>query len=305
MLGNTEKENKNALVIEDEEGVRSFFYPNLVVVEGESLFTWNRRQDFGFLNSGHNGSSDPSLNFHSVPKIASAKRVLRDLNQRYVSLFLGQGYSLDEILLEERSFLNSNLLYFIAVTDRNEDTLYHSQIVARYTLLLSKALGIDDKEFLTSIERGALLHDIGKIGIPEDILRKPGSLTENEKEIVKSHPFLGYEMIKEFDFLKKAAQVVLYHHEHYDGSGYPYGLAGEDIPIEARIFALADTFDALTSDRPYRKGKSFDEALVEIERNCGSQFDPLLADIFLSLPLDKLEQLKEETYEYLSPRLVH
>jgi HD-GYP domain-containing protein (c-di-GMP phosphodiesterase class II) len=112
-------------------------------------------------------------------------------------------------------------------------------------------------------------------------------------------------MIKEFDFLKKAAQVVLYHHEHYDGSGYPYGLAGEEIPIEARIFALADTFDALTSDRPYRKGKSFDEALVEMEKNCGTQFDPLLADIFLSLPLDKLEQIKEDTYAYLSPRKVH
>lgn len=305
MFSNTEKENKKALVIEDEEGARSFFYPNLVVVERESFFPWNKRQEFGFISSGYSSSSDPSSNFPSTPKIASAKRVLRDLNQRYTSLFLGQGYSLDEILSEERSFLNSNLLYFIAVTDRNEDTLYHSQMVARYTLLLSKALGIDDKEFLTSIERGALLHDIGKIGIPEGILRKPGPLTEDEKEIIKSHPFLGYEMIKEFDFLKKAAQVVLYHHEHYDGSGYPYGLVGEEIPIEARIFTLADTFDALTSDRPYRKGKSFDEALVEIEKNCGSQFDPLLADIFLSLPLEKLEQLKEETYRYLSPRLVH
>lgn len=305
MLDHTQKENKKALIIEDDEGSRSFFYPNLICVEEENFLPWIKTQDFAFLGNGNNNSSILSLNFQSVPKIASAKKVLRDLNQRYTSLFIGQGYKLDEVLSEERSFLNSNLLYFIAVTDRNEDTLYHSQMVARYTFLLSKALGIEDKEFLTSIERGALLHDIGKIGIPEGILRKPGPLTETEKEIVKNHPFLGYEMIKEFDFLKKAAQVVLYHHEHYNGDGYPYGLAGEEIPIEARIFALADTFDALTSDRPYRKGKSFDEALVEMEKNCGTQFDPLLADIFLSLPLDKLEQIKEDTYEYLSPRLVH
>jgi putative nucleotidyltransferase with HDIG domain len=305
MLGDTQKEKRKALIIEDGEGARSFFYPNLIIFEEESFLPGLRTKDFAFLSKKYNNSSIPSLEFDSVPKIASAKKVLRDLNQRYTNLFIGRGYNLDEVLSEERSFLNSNLLYFIAVTDRNEDTLYHSQMVARYTLILSKALGIEDKEFLTSIERGALLHDIGKIGIPEGILRKPGPLTEPEKEIVKNHPFLGYEMIKEFDFLKKAAQVVLYHHEHYDGDGYPYGLVGEEIPIEARIFALADTFDALTSNRPYRKGKSFDEALVEIEKNCGTQFDPLLADIFLSLPLDKLEQLKKDTYEYLSPRLVH
>jgi len=305
MLGDTQKENKKALIIEDEEGTRSFFYPNLIIVEEGNFLPWMKTKDIAFLSNGYNNSSIPSLDFHFIPKIASAKKVLKDLNQRYTSLFIGQGYNLDEILAEERNFLNSNLLYFIAVTDRNEDTLFHSQMVARYTLLLSKALGIEDKEFLTSIERGALLHDIGKIGIPEGILRKPGPLTEPEKEIVKNHPYLGYEMIKEFDFLKKAAQVVLYHHEHYDGSGYPYGLGGEEIPIEARIFALADTFDALTSDRPYRKGKSFDEALVEMEKNCSTQFDPLLADIFLSLPLDNLEQIKEDTYEYLSPRLGH
>ena len=305
MLGNTRKEDKKTLIIEDEEGVRSFFYPNLVIFEEQSFFPWSRQENFEIFNNGYNNPTIPSLNFHFVPKIVSAKKVLRDLNLKYTSLFMGQDYKLDEILSEERSFLNSNLLYFIAVTDRNEDTLFHSQMVARYTLLLSNALGIEDKEFLTSIERGALLHDIGKIGIPEGILRKPGPLSEPEKEIVKNHPLLGYEMIKEFDFLKKAAQVVLYHHEHYDGGGYPYGLAGEEIPIEARIFALADTFDALTSDRPYRKGMSFDEALVEIEKGCNSQFDPLLADIFLSLPLEKLEKLKEDTYEYLSPRLGH
>ncbi|NIM90322.1 MAG: HD domain-containing protein [Candidatus Aminicenantes bacterium] len=305
MLEHTQKENRKALVIEDEEGSRSFFYPNLICIEDKKFLPWMKDPDFTFLCNGDDNSSISSLNFHSVPRIASAKKVLRDLNKRYTSLFIGQDYNLDEILAEERSFLNSNLLYFIAVTDRNEDTLYHSHMVARYTLMLSKALGIEDKEFLTSIERGALLHDIGKIGIPEGILRKPGPLTDTEKEIIKNHPFLGYEMIKEFDFLKKSAQVVLYHHEHYDGSGYPYGLAGEEIPIEARIFALADTFDALTSDRPYRKGKSFDEALVEMEKNCGSQFDPLLADIFISLPLDRLERIKEETYQYLSPRKVH
>lgn len=242
---------------------------------------------------------------YPVPKILLAKKVLRDLHQRYTSLFMNREYDYEAAFPENRRFINSNILYFITVTDRNEDTLYHSQLVAGYTLLLSRYLGIEDKEFLISIERGAMLHDIGKIGIPEAILRKEGPLTLEEKEIVKDHPILGYEMIKEFDFLKKAAQVVLYHHEKYDGSGYPFGLAEEEIPIDARIFSLADTLDALTSDRPYRKGLSFDEAFWEIEKNSGSQFDPLILDVFLSLPFEQLQHIKEETYEYFSPRLIH
>ncbi len=181
----------------------------------------------------------------------------------------------------------------------------HSQLVARYTMMLTKALGVEDKNYLVNIERGALLHDIGKIGIPESILRKAGPLTALEREIVKEHPLIGYEIIEEFEFLKKAAQIVLFHHESYDGSGYPYGLAAEEIPLEARIFAVADTLDAITSDRPYRKGSSFDVAFREVERARGTQFDPVVVDTLFSVPLEKWQRIKEHTEKSLHLYTIH
>ena len=228
-------------------------------------------------------------------KVSSAKRILKHLDRQHEKIFRKQISGLEEDNAEKQRFFNSNLLYLIAATDGNEDTLGHSQLVASYSLLLTKALGVEDKSFLVNIERGALLHDIGKIGIPESILRKAGPLTKKEKEIVEQHPILGYEMIQEFDFLKRAALVVLFHHEKFDGSGYPYGLAGEEIPLEARIFALADTLDAITSDRPYSRGKAFIEAYREIEKCQGGHFDPLLVDAFLSIPVEKWQKIRAKT----------
>lgn len=238
-------------------------------------------------------------------KVSSAKQILRDLGQYYENIFREHGEDWDENHSEMQVFFNSNLLYSIAATDGNEDTLGHSQLVSRYTLMLTKALSIEDKNCLVNIERGALLHDIGKIGIPEAILRKPGSLTMMERKIVKEHPLIGYEMLEEFSFLKKAAQVVLYHHESYEGSGYPYGLIGEEIPLEARIFSLADTLDAITSDRPYRKAQGFEEAIGEIEKGKGSQFDPQVVEAFLSVSKDRWQQIKAETDESFRLHTLH
>ncbi|MFB0565069.1 MAG: HD-GYP domain-containing protein [Candidatus Aminicenantaceae bacterium] len=284
--------------IEEFERMENLFYSHFVPQEEEGdcfsfdIIKREDNRDSGFLS--------PS----SGLKIASAKKVLRNLNENHTRLFMNNGYSSLEDSPERQRFFNSNILHFIAITDKYEDSLYHSQLVSNYTLLLTQYLGIEDREFLTDIERGALLHDIGKIGIPQSILRKPGSLTYEEKETIKYHPLFGYEMIKEFDFLTKEAQVVLYHHEQYDGSGYPYSLIGKEIPLEARIFAIADTLDAITSDRPYREGTSFEDAREEIERNSGTQFDPLLVDIFLSIPLEKLQQIKE-SHETYSSTLIH
>ncbi len=273
---------------EISEERRKFMTP--FVVEGKSesweLFYWN------MLSIG-------------AMKVSSAKRILKCLDKQYEKLFKEQISGLEEDFAEKQRFFNSNLLYLVAATDGNEDTLGHSQLVASYSVLLTKALGVEDKSFLINIERGALLHDIGKIGIPESILRKAGPLTKKEKEITQQHPLLGYEMIEEFDFLKRAALIVLFHHEKYDGSGYPYGLAGEEIPLEARIFALADTLDAITSDRPYSQGKSFLEAYREIEISQGSQFDPQLVDVFLSIPVEKWQRIKAKTQISLPSLAIH
>ncbi|NIM58787.1 MAG: HD domain-containing protein [Candidatus Aminicenantes bacterium] len=240
-----------------------------------------------------------------VRKMSSARNILRHMDLHYGNIFKDQTSNIEEDIAEKQIFFNSSLLYLIAATDGNEDSIGHSKLVASYTTLLTKDLGIEDKGFLVNIQRGALLHDVGKIGIPEFILRKAMSLSDREKGILQEHPLLGYEMIEEFDFLKKAALVVLYHHERYDGSGYPFGLAGEEIPLEARIFALADTLDAITSDRPYRKGKSFEEALKEMEKCRGGQFDPALLDVFLSIPIEKWQDIKAETLASLRLPQVH
>ncbi|HEK85063.1 MAG: HD-GYP domain-containing protein [Candidatus Saccharicenans sp.] len=202
-------------------------------------------------------------------------------------------------LFQERRFFNSELIYFLAATDTSEESLGHSRFVAAYTLILAQYSGINSRRALLDIERGALLHDIGKIGIPEEILQKKEPLTSEEMEIIKYHPLIGFAMIEEFSFLQGAAEIILFHHERYDGSGYPFGLQGEEIPLSARLFSLSDTLDAITSDRPYRQGRSFEEALLEIEKCSGSQFDPGLVEIMLSIPADRWAKAKEKVLKSL------
>jgi len=305
------------LVIEDEQGMKTSYYPGLAwnglgysfPMEQKNFHALREDQimlpSLGFLTKEMQGSGPEFLDIDRSQKICSAKNLLRDISRQYESASQNYSYASDNFLLENQACLHSNLLYMIAATDGNEDTIGHSQLVSRYTLLLANALGIDDRAFSVEIERGALLHDIGKIGIPDSILRKAGPLTEKEREIIKEHPFLGYEMVGEFSFLRKASRVVLFHHESYDGHGYPYGLKGEEIPLEARIFAVADTLDAITSDRPYRKGKSFRVAFDEIERVRGTQFDPQIVDAFLSVPMEKWQQIKRETEQTLSAYSIH
>jgi cyclic di-GMP phosphodiesterase len=166
---------------------------------------------------------------------------------------------------------------------RDSETEGHSRRVTAYTVALARAIGMDQDQ-LSIIARGAFLHDIGKIAIPDAILLKPGKLTAGEREIMRQHCDRGYEMIRKIPFLRDAAEIVYAHQETFDGSGYPRGLRGEEIPLGARIFAIADTLDAITSDRPYRKGRSFAEASLEIARCKGDQFDPKIVDVFLRLP---------------------
>ena len=162
-----------------------------------------------------------------------------------------------------------------ALDTRDNESYGHSMRVAKLTMVLAAEIGVgkDSREWI-DIERGALLHDVGKIGVPDAILRKPASLTTEEWAEMRGHARLGFEMLRDIPFLTAAAQVVIAHHERWDGQGYPRGLVGEEIPLGARIFMLADTFDAMASDRPYRKARSYDECLAEITRCAGTQFDP-------------------------------
>ncbi|MDH3284640.1 MAG: response regulator [Acidobacteriota bacterium] len=171
----------------------------------------------------------------------------------------------------------------IALDYRDNETQGHSVRVVEFTERIGGELGILDPE-LTDIRRGAMLHDVGKIGIPDDILRKPGPLDADEWEIMRMHPDLGHRMLKDIAFLERPAEIVLAHQEKWDGSGYPNGLSGEAIPIGARIFAAADTFDAMTSDRPYRKALPYARARDELIEFSGTQFDPSVVEAFLRVP---------------------
>jgi len=175
---------------------------------------------------------------------------------------------------------------------RDVETREHSSRVVEYTLEIARRMGIAGKE-LDAIKYGAMLHDVGKIGVKDAILHKPGSLTPEEWEEMRKHSGTGYEMLKDVKLLKNALPVILHHHERYDGEGYPAGLAKEDIPIGARIFAIADTLDAMTSSRPYRKALPYEVAYEEIVKNSGAQFDPKVVEVFTGIPGEKWQEIRQ------------
>src|SRR6267378_5336065 len=166
---------------------------------------------------------------------------------------------------------------------RDVETQGHSERVARFSELLGRELGLNRTQ-MKSLEYGALLHDIGKIGVPDAILRKPGPLTTEEWARMREHPLLGLRILSGVGFLESAALVVVQHHERWDGRGYPYGLSGTAIDRNARIFAVADAFDAMISDRVYRAGRPFAEASEELRRGAGQQFDPEVIECFTGIP---------------------
>jgi putative nucleotidyltransferase with HDIG domain len=176
---------------------------------------------------------------------------------------------------------------------KDSETEGHSKRVTAYTIALARAIGIGPAE-IKVIARGAFLHDIGKMAIPDEILRKPGKLSDEEEDVMREHCTRGYHMLRKIPFLAGAAEIVFSHQEHFDGSGYPNRLSGGEIPIGARIFAVADTLDAITSDRPYRRGRSFDAAREEILRCSGTQFDPGVVEVFLKIPNELWHELRSE-----------
>ena len=189
----------------------------------------------------------------------------------------------EESIRVEKSYDATLIALTHALDARDKETEGHSRRVVEYTRLVAVRLGIEG-ESLKLLCHGALLHDIGKIGVPDAILHKPGSLTEEEWQIMRRHPEVGALMVEEVEYLSEARRIILHHHERWDGRGYPLGLRGTQISLGARAFAVSDTVDAITQDRPYRRGRSFDEAREELKRHRGTQFDPDAVDAFLDLP---------------------
>jgi putative nucleotidyltransferase with HDIG domain len=169
---------------------------------------------------------------------------------------------------------------------RDNQTVGHSRRVTDMTILLAKSLGVVDEDELTNIRRGALLHDIGKMGVPDELLLKPGPLSPEEFEIMAQHPIYAYEMLSAIPYLIPALDIPYYHHEKWDGTGYPLGLKGEQIPLAARIFAVIDVWDALISERPYRPAWSVEDATIYIQEQSANHFDPQVVDAFLQLADD-------------------
>ena len=185
-----------------------------------------------------------------------------------------------------------------ALETRDSETHGHSERVVSYSLRLGREYGLSREE-LKALEFGSLLHDIGKIGVPDSILRKPAKLTEEEWVRMREHPMHGQQILRGIEFLKGAARVVAQHHEKWDGSGYPLGLREEDIDVCARIFSVADAFDAITSDRVYRQGKSYEAASQELDDWAGKQFDSQVVEAFHRVPREDWAELREQSNKNL------
>lgn len=209
---------------------------------------------------------------------SSKTQILKDLSELFYKTIKSIAYALDA---------------------KDQYTHGHSLRVTLYSLALAKALKLPDS-LLEEIETTGLLHDIGKIAIPEKILLKPGKLTQEEYEIIKTHPELGERLIQGIEKLKLISNWLKSHHERFDGKGYPDGLVGEEIPISSRIIAIADTYDAMTSTRSYRAALSHQEAIDEIRKCAGSQFDPKLAELFIEISAE-IEMIKQNP-EVLYPK---
>lgn len=213
-----------------------------------------------------------------LAKLERKNRELERLNQH-----------LDELVLRRTSNLLDGLIS--ALDLRDSETQCHSRRVSAFARRLGEAYGLSGEELL-DVSYGALLHDIGKIGVSDGILLKAGPLTDAEWAVMKTHPRLGFELLRDIDFLGGAREIVFQHHERWDARGYPRAIGGGDVVIGARIFSVADAFDVITSDRPYRRARSTSIARAELEKHAGAQFDPRVVEAFLSVPEEEWSEIR-------------
>ena len=246
----------------------------------------------------------PDALIASVQRAAAVKRIERRPHRRgsaLKELVRIRSKQLRRALRLVKKISEGALLALRSSLDlRDHETAGHCQRVTQYSYELAKAMNCTPAE-LKRIVRGAFLHDIGKIAIPDAILRKPGPLTDQERAIMEAHVRIGFDLTRHIPFFAGAAEIVLTHHERFDGTGYPQGLAGTKIPLGARIFAVADTLDAMTRDRPYRRALPYAVARGEMIRESGHQFDPAVVEAFLSLPEQLLQRIRDEAESAETP----
>ena len=248
------------------EGFRCYF--------GVPLIT--KSQIKGVLEVFHRDPFDPSSNWISFLETIAGQAAIAIENAEMVD-------TLERSNLELTLAYNNTLEGWARALElRDFETEGHSRRVTTLTIQVSRAVGIPEDE-LVHVQRGALLHDIGKMGIPDHILLKNGPLDDEEWEIMRQHPVYAYEMLSSIEFLLPALDIPLYHHEKWDGTGYPYGIKGEEIPLSARVFAVIDVWDALSSNRPYRAALDQSVVLGHIEAQTGKHFDPRVVEAFLKI----------------------
>lgn len=283
--------NEISLIVSDQK---------MPIMEGTELFKRISEQYPDIIKVLLTGYSNVDILVNAINECHLFQYILKPFEPEQLCMVIDNGIKKHELATTKTQILMdlSELFYKTiksiahALDAKDQYTHGHSMRVTLYSLALAKELNLPDS-LLEEIETTGLLHDIGKIAIPEKILLKPGKLTDEEFEIIKKHPELGEHLINGIGKLKLISNWLKYHHERYDGKGYPEGLKGEDIPISSRIIAIADTYDAMTSTRSYRPALSHEEAINEIKRCSGTQFDPSLAEIFIRIS-DEIAQIKQD-----------
>lgn len=283
--------NEISLIVSDQK---------MPIMEGTELFKRISEQYPDIIKVLLTGYSNVDILVEAINECHLFQYILKPFEPEQLCMIVDNGIKKHELATAKSQILMdlSELFYKTiksiahALDAKDQYTHGHSLRVTLYSMALAKKLNLPDN-LLEEIETTGLLHDIGKIAIPEKILLKPGKLTDEEFEIIKKHPEFGEHLINGIGKLKLISNWLKYHHERYDGKGYPEGLKGEDIPISSRIIAIADTYDAMTSTRSYRPALSHEEAIGEIQRCAGTQFDPKLAEIFISIS-EEIAMIKQD-----------